>query len=281
MLRTRHVFGQGLRLALTASVLLVLASPAPAGLEGNLQPVGKLVLELDDATSQFRLDDGDGTTVDPVQQIFDRKIIKRKDSCLMGLAPDGSDPTDPDALVSIADSPVAWGIDTGKLALGGRDGKGTGCGQIEFGEIIRIATNNLLLTDASIQVEAKQDASAKVTLILDDNGVETIVGTRYLLSGRSASDPPAEIAAAPPEHVSVILANRPDGGPDSGELDDGFWIFEAPFHNIEEFQIFTNADGSHGKVSIKGGGEFSVPSANRSEWTAYDRRGNRHGQPDQ
>jgi hypothetical protein len=270
MLRINHEFKRGLCPLLAAMALLVLASPAQAGTEGNLEPVGTLLLEIDDATSQFRLDDGDAGTTDPVQQIFDRKIIKRKDSCLMGLSPDGSDPTDPNALVSIADSPTDWGIDTNKLALGARDGKGTGCGQIESGEIARIVVPYLLLTNASVQVEAKQDVSAKVTLILDDGVTETVVGTRYLLSGRSASDPPAEIAAAPPEHVSVIHPNRPDGGADSGIADDGFFDFEAPYHNIEVYQVVTNANGSIGKFSIKGGGEFAIPSANRSKWTAYD-----------
>ena len=45
----------------------------------------------------------------------------------------------------------------------------------------------MLLTNASLQVEAKQDAAAKLTLILDDGVTETVVGTRYLLSGRAAS----------------------------------------------------------------------------------------------
>jgi hypothetical protein len=267
MLRSRHGFERGLGPILAALALLALANPALAGQEGNLQPVGRLLLELDVATSQFRLDDGDVATADPVQQIFDRKILKAKDACLVGLTPDGSDPN---ALVSLADSPTDWGIDTGKLALGGRAGKGTGCGQFEFGEIARIQANSLLLTNASIQVEAKQNAAAKVTLILDDGVAETVVGTRYLLSGRAASSPPAEIAAAPPAHVSTILANRPDGGPDSKEQDDGFWNFEAPFHNIEVFEILTNGDGTQGKLSLKGGGEFPDPSANRSEWTAFD-----------
>ncbi len=204
------------------------------------------------------------------QQIFDRKIVKSKDACLAGLAPDGSDPTDPDALISFAESPVNWGIDTGKLALGGRAGRGTGCGQLEFGEILRMRANSLFLTDASVQVEAKQDAAAKVTLILDDGVTETVVGTRYLLTGRAANNPPAEVAAAPPAHVSTILANRPDGGPDSKEQDDGFWTFDAPFHNVEEFEILTNADGTRGKISIKGGGEFPDPSANRTQWVAFD-----------
>jgi len=270
MLRKRHGFERGLGITLTALVLLVFAGPVQAGQQGNLQPVGRLLLELDAATSQFRLDDGDPATADPVQQIFDRKIVKSKDACLVGLAPDGSDPTDPNALVSLAGSPTEWGIDTGKLALGARSGRGTGCGQLEFGEIARIQVNSLLLTNVSLQVEAKQDAAAKVTLILDDGVEQTVVGTRYLLSGKAASNPPAEIAAAPPAHVSTILANRPDGGPDSKELDDGFWNFEAGFHNIEVYEILTNSDGTQGKLSIKGGGEFPVPSANRSEWAAFD-----------
>lgn len=270
MLRNRHGFELGLVPTLAALALLVLASPAPAGQQGNLQPVGRLLLELDTATSQFRLDDNDGATADPTQLIFDQKILKAKNACLMGLTPDGSNPTDPDALVSIADSPTDWGIDTGKLALGGRTGKGTGCGQLEFGEVLRFQTNSLLLTNANIQVEAKQDASAKLTMFLDDGVDVTFVGTRYLLSGRAASNPPAEVVAAPPEHVITILANRPDGGPDSKQQDDGFWIIEAPFHNIEVFEILTNSDGTTGKLSIKGGGEFADPSANRSEWIAYD-----------
>jgi hypothetical protein len=270
MLRSRHGFEWGLGPILATLALLAFANPALAGQQGNLQPAGRLLLELDAATSQFLLDDDDAATVDPIQQIFDRKILKEKDACLVGLIPDGSDPTDPNALVSLSESPTDWGIDTGKLALGGRTGKGTGCGQLEFGEIARIQVNSLLLTDASIQVEAKQDAAAKVTLILDDGTAETVVGTRYLLSGRATSNPPAEIAAAPAEHVTTILANRPDGGPDSKEQDDGFWIFEAPFHNVEVVEILTNSNGTRGKLSIKGGGEFPDPAANRSEWTAFD-----------
>jgi hypothetical protein len=270
MLRHRHEFERGPLLTLTALTALVLASPAPAGQQGNLQPAGKLLLELDAAISQFRLDDDDAATADPIQQIFDQKILKQKDACLVGLTPDGSNATDPNALVSLSESPTDWGIDVGKLALGSRNGKGTGCGQLEFGEIARIQVNSLLLTNASIQVEAKQDAAAKVTLILDDGTAETVVGTRYLLSGRATSNPPAEAVAAPAEHVSAILANRPDGGPDSKEQDDGFWDFEAPFHNVEVYEVLTNADGTQGKLSIKGGGEFPDPAANRSEWTAFD-----------
>jgi hypothetical protein len=83
-------------------------------------------------------------------------------------------------------------------------------------------------------------------LLLDDGTSETIVGIRYLLSGRSASNPPAEIAAAPAEHVTIISPNRADGGPDSMEQDDGFWNFTAPVHNIEVYEILENADGSYG-----------------------------------
>jgi hypothetical protein len=138
---------------------------------------------------------------------------------------------------------------------------------------MRFRVNSVLLTNATVQVEAKQDAVGKVTLILDDGTSETVVGTRYLLSGRSASNPPAEVAAAPPAHVTTILANRPDGGPDSKEQDDGFWNFDAPAHNVEVYQILANAEGSLGKLSLKGGGEFLNPSANRSEWIAIDADG--------
>jgi hypothetical protein len=270
MLRNERGFGRGIGPSLAALVLLALASPAPAGQEGNLQPVGRLLLELDVETSQFRLDDGDPETADRAQQIFDQKKLGSKRACLVGLTPDGSDATDPDALISLSESPTDWGIDAGKLALGGRAGKGTGCGQLEFGEVIRIRANSLLLSHAIVQVEAKQDAAAKVTLILDDGIEESVVGTRYLLSGRAVSNPPAEIAGAPAADVSTILPNRPDGGPDSKEQDDGFWIFEAPLHNVEVYEILTNADGTRGKLSIKGGGEFADPSANRSEWTAFE-----------
>jgi len=198
MLRTRIGIDCGRLATFIALASLAIAGPAPAGQQGNLQPVGSLLLELDTATSQFRLDDGDAATADPVQQIFDRKIVKSKDACLVGLAPDGSDPSDPNALVSLAGSPTNWGIDTGKLALGGRDGRGTGCGQLEFGEVIRIRANSLLLTDASLQVEAKQDASAKVTLILDDGSAQTVVGTRYLLTGKAVSNPPPRSRRLPP-----------------------------------------------------------------------------------
>ena len=272
MARNGHRCRSGLETlgaGLVALALLAPAAPASAGQAGNLQPVGTLLLELDATTSQFRLDDGDGDASDDrVQLIFDRKIIKPNDACLVGLTP--PDPPDPNSLVSLEDSPTAWGIDTGKLALGGRTKKGNGCGQVEFGEISRLEVNSLLLTDTSIQVEAKQNASARVTLILDDGTTETVVGTRYLLSGRAVDNPPAEVAAAPPGDVTVILANRPDGGPDSGQQDDGFWVFSAPFHNVEVYEILTNSDGTQGKLSIKGGGEFPIPSANRSTWLAFE-----------
>jgi hypothetical protein len=111
MLRNRQRFERGLGPTFAAFALLALASPAPAGQAGNLQPVGKLLLELDAETSQFRLDDGDPATADPVQLIFDQKIVKAKDGCLVGLTPDGSDPTHPNALVSLSESPTDWGID--------------------------------------------------------------------------------------------------------------------------------------------------------------------------
>jgi hypothetical protein len=119
-----------------------------------------------------------------------------------------------------------------------------------------------------VQVEAKQDVAAKLTLILDDGVAETVVGTRYLLSGRAVSNPPEEIVGAPTAHVSIILANRADGGPDSKEEDDGFWDFTAPPHNVEVYETLTNADGTQGKLSIKGGGEFLNASLNRSQWIA-------------
>ncbi len=263
--------------AVAALVLLAFASPALAGEQGgNLQPVGTLLLELDASTSRFRLDDGDGDSAnDRFQAIFDQKLNRTADACLVGLAPPASAPgvapgnAELVSLPGSADS-TAWGIDEGKLALGSRLKKGTGCGQIEFGEIARFEVNSLFLADASIQVEAKQDASARVILIADDGVTQTEVGRRYLLSGRAVANPPAEVAAAPPEHISVILANRPDGGADSGNNDDGFWVFSAPLHNVEVFQILTNADGTQGKLSIKGGGEFAMPSANRSEWIAFE-----------
>jgi len=133
MLLDGQQFERKLKPTLLALALLALASPAHAGQEGNLQPIGVLSLELDANTSQFRLDDGNLATADPTQQIFDQKILKSKDGCLVGLTPDGSNPSDPNSLVSLSGSPSEWGIDEGKFALGGRDGKGTGCGQLEFG----------------------------------------------------------------------------------------------------------------------------------------------------
>jgi len=256
--------------------LRALHQAAAAGGGGNLQPVGTLLLELDASTSQFRLDDGDATTADRIQLIFDRKVLRSKDACLVGLTPDGSDPTDPDALVSLAGSPTDWGIDVGKFALGGRIAKGSGCGQLEAGEIVRMRINSLLLSDGVVQVEAKQNASAKVTLILDDGTAERVVGTRYLLSGRAGDSPPAEVVAAcapvPVGDCALVteVLPRTDGGPDSGEQDDGFWVFDAPLHNVEVFQILANADGSEGKLSIKGGGEFPDPAQNRSRWVAFE-----------
>ncbi len=281
MLLDRHRFGSGsgrCGATVTTLALLAFASPALAGEQGgNLEPVGTLKLELDANTSRFRLDDGDGNPAnDRFQTIFDRKLIKNADACLVGLAPPASAPgvTPGNAeLVALPGSPGStdWGIDQGKLALGSRVSRGgTGCGQIEFGEIARLEADSLLLADASIQVEGKQDASARVILIVDDGVTQTEVGRRYLLSGRAVSNPPAEVAAAPPGHVSVILGNRPDGGPDSGNNDDGFWVFSGPLHNVEVFQILTNADGTRGKISLKGGGEFPMPSQNRSEWTVFD-----------
>ena len=275
-----HRFGLGLGkvgTALAALALLALPRAVLAGDQGgNLEPVGTLLLELDTSTSRFRLDDGDGNAAnDRFQAIFDRKLIRTQDACLAGLAPPDSAPGVAPGnaqLVSLPGSPdsTAWGIDEGKLALGSRLKKGTGCGQIESGEIARLEAGSLLLADASIQVEAKQDAAVRVRLIFDDGVTETEVGRRYLLSGRAVANPPAEIASAPPEHVSVVQGNRSDGGPDSGNNDDGFWAFTAPFHNVEVFEILTNADGTQGKLSLKGGGEFPMPSANRSEWAVFE-----------
>ena len=76
MLRNGQRFEWWLGWTLPALALIVLASPVQAGQAGNLQPVGKLLIELDAETSQFRLDDGDPATPDPVQLIFDQKIIK-------------------------------------------------------------------------------------------------------------------------------------------------------------------------------------------------------------
>ncbi len=62
MPRRRHLSERGLGPALAALAVLLLTTPALAGTQGNLEPVGTLLLELDATTSQFRLDDGDGNS---------------------------------------------------------------------------------------------------------------------------------------------------------------------------------------------------------------------------
>jgi hypothetical protein len=103
--------------------------------------------------------------------IFDQKIIKNNLGCVLGLAPPSDEFTGGTPLVSIAaNSPSEAGIDAGKFALGVRTHKGTGCGQIEHDEIFTLASEptasgkRLLLGDARVQIEAKQDVSARVGL---------------------------------------------------------------------------------------------------------------------
>lgn len=280
---------------LVALALVAIAGPVRAGDQGgNLLPVGTLLLELDAAASQFRLIDCvdmaspgnqcDGTGSVPntlgFQAIFDQKLNKAKDACLAGLAPPDSAPgvVPGDAeLVSFPGAPDStdWGIDEGKFALGARTKKGTGCGQFEAGEIGRLVVNSGFVTDGRIQVEAKQNASAKLTMLLDDGVTQQEVGRRYLLTGGALANPPAEVVAAcAPGPVSgcplvTQILGRTDGGPDSGNLDDGFWPFSGPAHNVEVYEILTNSDGAAGKLSIKGGGEFPDPINNRSSWIAF------------
>ena len=291
---------RGLGITLVGVAFLALGGPALAGeTGGNLLP-GSLLLELDATDSQFRLIDcvdvdllGNGNECDDTlatpntlgtQVIWDRKLTKAKDSCLAALDPPEDNPAGmngnlPSPLVSFPGAPAFtnWGTDEGKFALGGKEGnkKGAGCGQLEFGEILRLEFNLGFLTDFRIQVEAKQDASVRVILISDDGiNPPQEVGRRYLLSGRAPLNPPAEIAAVlagpNPEHVTTILG-RSDGGPDSGNNDDGFWISglffgddPTPAHNVEVFEIRENSNGVRGKISFKGGGEFIDPFNNRA-----------------
>lgn len=304
--------------SLVTLALLAIAGPASAGEQGGgtLQAVGTLLLELDANTSRFRLADctdvngdgfcdSDGTTLlwgaggDPFQVIFDQKIIKNNLGCVLGLAPPSDEFTGGTPLVSIAaNAPSEAGIDAGKFALGVRTNKGTGCGQIEHGETFTLATEpaasgkRLLLADARIQIEAKQDASARVELCLDECPVELEKKVvRYLLTGNAVNNPPLEVTQACGSSpvtscplVSVALP-RSDGGPDSKEQDDAFWEFSAPLHNIEVYSVLTNGDGAAGKLSIKGGGEFpectAGPDCNafdsraavRSTWLAFEAEG--------
>jgi hypothetical protein len=310
--------------SLVALALLAFAGPAWAGEQGGgtLQAVGTLLLELDANTSRFRLADctdltgpdgepdgkcdSDGSTLlwgeasgDPFQVIFDQKIIKNNLGCVLGLAPPSDEFTGGTPLVSIAaNSPSEGGIDAGKFALGVRTNKGTGCGQIEHGETFTLATEppaigkRLLLGDARVQIEAKQDVSARVELCLDACPVEPEKKVfRYLLTGNGINSPPLEVTQACEgllvtscPLVSLALP-RNDGGPDSKEQDDAFWEFSAPLHNIEVYSVLPNADGVVGKISIKGGGEFpecaAEPNCNaldsraavRSTWLAFEAEG--------
>ncbi len=319
--------------ALATLGTLALAVPALAGDQGgNLESIGTLVLELGPDVSQgsragqFRLDDGDPQTTDRYQVIFDQKVIRNNLSCLLGLAPSVQFPPDhPDTkafqgdaeLVSLAGSVPVAGIDVGKFAIGGRDGKGTGCGQLSGGEIGRLDVGSLLLAGPmQLQVEAKQNAAMQLSFLLRrrlpdadcaDLGVsppcfeETPVGTpRYLVTGNAAQNPPPEVAAAcgcaagdtacvaacvcqpttanpglcDSSTVTGIL-DRADGGPDSGNQDDGIWrIGNSPAHNAEVYRILQNSDGSAGAVSLKGGGEYPAPTlAVRSTWTAFEADG--------
>jgi hypothetical protein len=304
---------------LVALALLAFADPAAAGQQGGgtLRAAGTLLLELDANTSRFRLSDctdvngdrfcdSDGTTPlwgaggDPFQVIFDQKIVKNNLGCTLGLAPPSGEFTGGTELVSIAaSSPSDPGIDAGKFALGVRANRGTGCGQVEDGETFTLMTRprpdgkRLLLADAQIQVEAKQDVSARVEVCLDECPVDPVDKVfRYLLTGNGIDNPPLEVTqacrgvpVATCPLVSLALP-RNDGGPDSKEQDDAFWEFSAPLHNIEVYDVLTNSNGVVGKLSIKGGGEFPEctsedPKCNpddpraavRSTWLAFEAEG--------
>jgi len=329
MPRNRRCFGgrtRAIERALAALGALALAVPALAGDQGgNLEPIGTLVLELGPNVSQFRLEDGDPDT-NRYQKIFDQKVIKNNRSCLLGLAPSEEFPLGHldtktfqgnRKLVSLAGSVPVAGIDVGKFAIGGRDGKGTGCGQYDGGEIGRLDVDSLLLAGPmQLQVEAKQNAAMQLTFLLRrqlpdadcaDLGVsppcfeERPVGTpRYLVTGNAAQNPPTEVADAldcaagdtacvaarvcQPTTANPALCDfrtvtgildRADGGPDSGNQDDGIWrIGDSPAHNVEVYRVLQNSDGSVGAVSLKGGGEYPEPTLDvRSTWTAFEADG--------
>lgn len=291
-----------LEAALAVVSIIACAGPAVAGDAGGTLQAKTLVLELDSGVSQFRLDDGDATTDDPFQVIFDRKIIKNSLSCQLGLSPPetvggqilGTDPAIYPPLVSFDGTSPAPGIDSSKFALGGRTNKGTGCGQLEFGQSLRLETPHLLLGGGRLQLEVKQDASARGEYVLDG---ET-VAMRYLLSGTAPAAPPFEvtdacfasgIASCDPANTLIAdcinaceatglvtrIKGRADGGPDSGNQDDGFWPFSVPIHNVEVYNILENRNGVRGKISLKGGAEYEAPRTLevRSTWTAFEAEG--------
>lgn len=292
---TLGALGRGLAGPALFALALALAVPAfagdPGSEAGSIETLGTLKLELDANLSQFQFVPVDGALDTETQVVFDQKIIKRSNGCKLGLTPPEESPPAPPGggaeLVSFANSATVPGLDAGKFAIGGRDGKGTGCGQWDFGEGGRIDMLGgqvplIVGGRVQLQVEAKQNASVQLDFFLkldDEAGTEILAGTRYLLTGSGTLNPPLDVSNACGGTTSgcelvAELLPKSDGGPDAGTGDDGLWEMDSvPPHNVEVFRILQNSDGSAGAISLKGGGEYTGqpgdlddPASNRSEW---------------
>jgi len=267
--RFRPLFG-----SLGAALLIpsLLAGPAHAGSTQSALPVTTLKLELG-GPDRFVLLDAEGAEI-AVQDLIDLKTetSRGKDGCVLALRPDPNrPPEDHNELVNLVAPGGRAGIDVNKGAIGDRENKGAGCGQLEQGDVLDIFFLGRSVVSSRIQLETKQNAAAEITFRLD--GV--VVGRRYLLSGTAAAPPDFPPMKSP----DLLLCNvgAPDGNPDSFERDDCLLYLSRargaidgepnpePFHN--QLSILVRNDG---KISLKGGSEFPDPDANRSAWDVVE-----------
>lgn len=311
MLPKAHRFRPGIREFQAAILGLALVGSGGAALAGSsggtLQQTGTLELRLDNTTpeSRFVRRNSAGSIVE--QQLIAESQEKRS-KCLVELplfATDVATSTEVPPLVSNTASPTPWGIDQGKgPALGGRGGaRGTGCGQIDFGEVFQIDfPSDLVGSEVRVQIEAKQQAVVRLSFWLNPSLLDgslpdedTLVGTRYLVTGSIAAPGneglwPQEVQDALAAGLVTRVCITPDCGNDSGASDDDIWVMgtsveiesgllrgdgvPVPLHNRERFEILESSAGT-GLLSLKAGGDFAAAKIElyRSTWQTFEAEG--------
>ena len=251
---------------LVALIVLAFAGPALAGQQGGNLPVQLLELELGGPDRFVLCTDADASgQCEAAEEEFVQDIIsgQGKQGCELSLAGD--------PLVQLTSAAGTPGIDANKGAIGDRDNKGTGCGQLEEGDVLDIFFLGRAVINSRVQFEAKQNVAGEIIFKLA--GVE--VGKRYFLTGNATA--PSHFPPMGSPDLLLCNVGTPDGNPDSGENDDCLLHLSRaggdeagasnpePLHDQQSYLILND-----GALSLKGGSEFPFPDENRTSWNVVE-----------
>ena len=255
--------------SLVALIVLAFAGPALAGQEGGNLPVQLLELELGGPDRFVLCTDADASgQCETAEEDFVQNITtgQGKKGCELGLVGD--------PLVELTSSAGPPGIDANKGAMGDRDNKGTGCGQLELADVLNIFFLDRTVIESRIQFEAKQNVAAEI--IFKVNDVE--VGKRYVLSGNAVA--PSDFPPTGSPDLLLCNVGTPDGNPDSGELDDCLLYLSRaggtetgasnpePPHDQQSYLVRND-----GALSLKAGSEYELFDAHRTWWKVVESDG--------